>query len=677
MRRRRGIALSTLLAGACLVFAPAASAEPGPIKLVSQLPSEQAQSAISPAISADGHYVAFQGKIGGEEGVFREDLTSGAIVLVAAMSGSSAEPSISANGRYVSFTTSAKLDADDDTNFSSDVYVADMSTTPPSYELASALNGCNPNFPGGGPCGIAYEGGGGSLASGRVALSSSGREVVFVTTAASDLGGVPGATPAGQVYLRDLDTAETTLVSVERDPATGNTTSSPVPGGAVLLGRRETTGAALSADGTTVAWLGANLPAQVQLLEDERERIASIDAAHDTPYVEPLWRRVADGARAPTRRVIGGGDPTAPGCPPGGRTTDVQCEGPFPNLTTGKSSSLNAGAAGWLGPNHVNGVPQLSADGREVAVLGNPIGASNLYLVNMAAGLDRKQATRPLTREVSVSLTDPTQGIDAAHISLNGHIFDLSFSADGSRIAIATARQRFPLSPPALIGAPPSQVGLVELYMVDLQGETVRRITHGVGGDDEASLGPSSNFGEAAEGVGATSPSLSADGQQVAFASTASNLVAGDGNDASDVFTVEDGEGSRAPATLSISPGPKRKRFKGSKRLTLSAVSLPSGAVQLRAIVPAAGALRARATGSLGVDAPPRSLALATRRARKRGGGMVRLRLDLPRRLRHLSHTREGVYATARVSFRRHGGGVLRGEIQVRFHAHSKQGAGG
>lgn len=673
MRRLTRNALFTLGAcGALLSLATTAAAEPGPIKLISQLPSEQAQSAISPAISADGHYVAFQGKLGGEEGVFREDLATGSIALVASMAGSSAEPSISADGRYISFTTSAKLDADDDTNISPDVYVADMSATPPSYELASALDGCDPSVPGGNSCGVTYEGGGGSLASGRVALSANGREVVFVTTGASDLGG----TPPGQVYLRNLDTHETTLVSVERDPTTGSMTGSPVPGGAVRLGKRETAGAALSADGTTVAWLGTHIPAQVQLLQDERERISSIDATNDTPYVEPLWRRVADGSQAPTRRIVGGGDPAAPGCPPDGLLTDLQCQGPFPNLTVGKSSSLNAGLSGWLGPNFVDGVPQLSADGREAAVLGNPLGASNLYLVNMAAGLDRKQAVRPLTREISVSVTDPTQGIDAAHIPLNGHVFDLSLSADGNRIVIATARQRFPLAPPTLIGAPPSQVGLVELYMVDLQGETLRRITHGIGGQDEASLGPSSNFGQAAEGVGATSPALSADGRRVAFASTASNLVAGDGNDASDVFTVEDGEGSRAPAALSISPGPKRRHFKRSKRLTLSAVSLPNGDVQLRAIVPSTGALRARASGSLGVDAPPRSLALATKRARKRGGGMVRLRLDLPRRLRRLSHTREGIYAMARVSFRRHGGGVLRGQIQVRFHAHSKHGGG-
>jgi WD40-like Beta Propeller Repeat len=675
MRRSRGFALFALAGCASLAFAAAASAEPGPIKLISQLPSEQAQSAISPAISADGHYVAFQGDIGGAEGVFREDLTSGSIALVAAMSGSSAEPSISADGRYVSFTTSLELDPGDDTNFSPDVYVADMSTTPPSYELASALSGCDPSEPSPHPvCGLIYEGVGGSEASGRVAFSADGRSVVFGTTAASNLGGVPDDTPAGQVVLRNLTTSQTTLVSVERDAATGEMTSRPVEGGAEIttgaplrLGR-----AALSADGTTVAWMGAHLPAQVPLLPDEQKTITELDSLNSFPYVEPLWRRVADGPGAPTRRIIGGGDPLALGCPVGGTLTTQACDGPFPTLTKGKPN-INGAVTGWLGVNAVNGVPQLNADGTLVSLIGNPIGGSNVYLVDMRAGLSRRQAMRELTREVSVSATDPTAGFtDPKNIPLNGFVFDDAISADGNRMLVATARQRFPLAPPNLVTAPPAQVGMVELYLIDLEGDTIQRVTHGFGDVGEPSLVP--NFTPSTTGAdGATSPSLSANGQVFAFASTASNLVPGDGNDASDAFAIEDEEDSRAPAANAISSGPRRKRFKSSKRLTLSAVSLPSGAVQLRAIVPAAGTLRARATGSLEVDAPPRSLALATKRARKRGWGMVRVGLHLPRPLRHLSHTRDGVYALARVSFRRHGGGVLRGEIQVRFHAHSKQ----
>ncbi len=676
----RTVLPTIVVAVTCLVHSAASLAEPGPIKLISQVPSEQAQSAISPAISADGHYVAFQGQIGGKEGVFREDVGSGSIALVAAMAGTTAAPSISADGRYVSFTTSSKLDAGDDANFSPDVYVADMSATPPSYELASALNGCDPSDPSvHTPCGLTYSGPGGSEASGRVALSADGSKVAFFTTADSNLGGVEGDTPAYQVVWRDLTTHQTALVSVQRNFEAETMTDLPVSEGA-LIGSAllpKLRGASISGDGTTVAWLSTHIPAQVPLLTDERGEIESLDNNKQEPYVEPLWRRVADGAQAPTRRIVGNGDPTAPGCPSGGNLEIAACQGPFPGLIAGKPSNVNGAIRGWLGISGVNGVPQLSADGKRVALIGNPIAGSNVYLVDMSGGLSRKQAVRTLTREVSISTTDPFFGIgDPQRIPLNGLVFDLAISSGGGRIVLATARQQFPLAPPSLVTRPPAQVGMVELYLIDLEGQTIRRLTHGFGGDDEASLVPGLNLSTTASGAGATSPSLTGDGSQLAFASTASNLVPGDGNDASDVFTVEDGEASRAPAAQSISPAPKRRHLKRSKRMTLSAVSLPSGAVQLRAIVPGAGALRARASGSLDVDAPPRSLALASKRARKRGGGMVRLRLDLPRRLRHLSHTREGLYAMTRVNFRRRGGGVLHGKIQVRFHAHPKHGGG-
>lgn len=666
-----------MAACACLVCASAAVAEPGPIKLVSQTASEQAQEAISPALSANGRYLAFQGTIGGQQGVFREDLASGSIVLVAAMGGSSAAPSISADGRYISFTTSVKLDPVNDTNFVGDVYVADTSTSPPTYELASALDGCDPaQAVPLASCGLTYSGPGGSVASGRVALSADGRRIVFVTTADSDLGGVQGDTPAGQVVMRDLQTRQTKLVSVERNAETGSMTTSPIQQGAVTLSKPELLGAAVSADGTTVAWLGANLPAQVPLLTDERQRISEIDAGKDTPYVEPLWRRVADGAQAPTRRIVGGGDPLAPGCPPGGGLADPACKGPFLSLTVGKPTFINAGVSGWLGPIHINGVPQLSADGRTVALLGNPVGSTNVYLVNMGDGLDRVHALRELTREVSVSASNPTIGFeDASHIALNGYVFDLSLSADGNRIVIATARQRFPVSPPNLIGSLPAEVGLVELYMIDLAGETLQRLTHGNGGPGEASLVPGGNsLALAQTGGGATAPSLDASGHLVAFASIASNLVPGDGNDASDAFVVEDGEASRVPAASIISPGPRLPRMKRPKGMTLSAVSLPSGAVRLQAIVPSAGTLRADVSVALDAGARPRPLALASGRARKRTGGPVRLRLSLPSRLRRLAHTREGLYAMARVSFHRRKGRALHGEIQVRFHAHRKHG---
>jgi WD40-like Beta Propeller Repeat len=662
-----------------LIWCGAAAAEPGPIRLVSQTPAEQAQQAIAPALSADGRYLAFQGEIGGQHGVFREDLSSGAMALVATVLGVNANPSISADGRYVSFTTNVALDPQNDKNFLSDVYVADMSASPPSYELASALDNCDPADPEQVPCGLSYEDSSsseGSVAAGRVALSADGRKVAFATVARSDLGGVAGETPAGQVVLRDLATHRTTLVSVERDAETGAVTDRPVAGGtqinAVQLVRFR--GAALSADGTTVAWMGAHLPAQVPLLADERAAISELDVLGQTPYVEPLWRRVADGPEAPIRRIVGGGDPMAPGCPPGGSLQEALCGGPFPALTKAKPG-LDGATAGWLAVKGVDAVPQLSANGRTVALIGTPVGAANVFVVDMHDGLSRRQAVRELTHEVTVNASDPTSGVnELTTIPLNGHIFDLAISPGGNRIAFATARQRFPLSPPNLIGQPPAQLGFVELYRIDLDGETLQRITHGDAGVDEASLAANLSPAAVREGAGATSPSFDASGHLIAFASDASNLVPGDGNDASDAFVVEDGEASRASAASAISPGPRRRRLKRPKGMTLSAFSLPSGAVRLQAIVPSAGHLRARARGSLEGGSAPRSLALVSQSARKPSGGPVRLMLSLPAHLRRLAHTQEGLYATARVSFRRRHGKVLHGEIQVRFHAHRKHG---
>ncbi len=647
--RGRACAGAVLLGFALsLPWAGTAAASFGPIQLVSKSAAEQATEALAPALSADGRYLAFRGAIGGLKGVFRKDLATGAVTPVAtgsayvanAPGADAGAPSISADGRYVSFDTRARLDSADDENEAPDVYVADMSTSPPTYELASAANGSGK--------GLVYESSGGSVASGRVALSADGREVVFVTTAGSDLAGAP--TPAGQVVLRNLATEATTLVSVERDSETGAMTNLPVPGGAVILGSQLSLlrGAALSADGTTVAWLGANLQSQVPLLAGEAASISAENGAGPFPYDEPLWRRVVDGPGAPTRRIVGG-DPS-----------------PLFAGLTARNTEFNA-AEGWLGVGGIDGVPQLSADGRTVALIGNPTNATNVFVVNMHDGPSRAEAVRQLTSEVPIRPTEPERTINQEpFVPINGHIWDVAVSADGKRIALATARQQFPLAPPNLIGSPPGSLGLVELYLIDLEGETLQRVTHGTGGAGEASLAPT---GTGQGGFGAGSPSFDAAGSLIAFSSTASNLVGGDGNEASDAFLVEDAELPSTPGSVAISPPPRPLVQKPRWRLTLSAFSLPDGNVRLVATVPAAGALRARAGAALG-PAARRRLLLASR-ARARRDGPVALILKLPRRYRRLAHSREGLYATAQVAFRS-GGKRLRGKLEVRFHAHPR-----
>lgn len=661
--RARFVLAASLSALAALAIASSATAaEFGPISLVSKGPAQQASEASETALSADGRYLAFKGTIGPATGVFREDLTTGAIAAVA--TGDAAEggpatraaaPSISGDGRYVSFTTTAQLDPDDDLQpSSSDVYVADMNSSPPSYELASALDGCDPGAAGAhSPCGLTYSGGGGSEASSRVALSADGRSVVFVVNQVSNLtegpqGSTPGApTPALQVVLRDLAGDRTTLVSVERDPATGTMTGKPVPGGAEvsLPGLPLLRGAALSADGSTVAWVGTHLPAQVSMPSAEAEAIGKLDAG-TYPYDEPLWRRVADGAQAPIRRVVGG---------------DGAAD---PFKLTGKNTGGLDFAEGWLGTDKSVGVPRLSSDGRTVALIGNPTEATNVFVANMSAGLTRAQAVRQLTREVVINPTDPAKGVnEEAFVPLNGHVYDLAISADGRRIAFVSARQRYPLSPPNLVGSPPSSLGLLEVYAIDLGSQTLQRVTHGFGGIAEPSL---AKTGKAANGNGASSPSLG--GGRIAFASTASNLVEGDGNEAGDAFLVDIADAPASAGALSLSTGPPAPKRKQPWRLTLSAFSLPDGSVRLVAVVPAAGRLRAGIGAE--VDGAKRPRKLPARRAWALKAGSVPIELHLPRRYQHLARDREGLFATVRVSFRRQGRKPLHGKLQVHFHVH-------
>jgi WD40-like Beta Propeller Repeat len=764
---RRSLLLSALVVSALTLApsTPAAADVFGKISMVSdgflegqEAHQQQALYAHDPDVSGNGLYVAFDGYFGGRTGVWRRDLQTGEVEPVAvgepqesneelcvAHEPCDAElPSISGSGQYVSFTTTAPLtSADQDEGGTEDhpnVWVRNMDlpeSDPSAYTLVSAVSGKSE--------GLTYEGSAadGAVAAGRSAMSANGEEVVFVTTAVSNLAacetGAPPETdcaegsseapapntPALQVAVRNLKTKETTLVSVEYDPATGQ----PIPDvpvsqseggttyGAVYSPKSEpppfpfskrayslpiSVGASISADGTTIAWMGVNIFKQARMLPEETK----------ASYSEPLWRRISS-PEDPTRRVSGGSEPESPACiasgqlslpefQPGLVTASNPCQGPFAvEPATGLWSSTVVNSV----------VPELSEDGDTVAFLASAqltalgvdfgrasnAGLDDLFVVNMQEGLDRSEALRPLTQLV------PGEAGEAP-------IVDLAISPDGTQVAFSTQRIEFPLGSPAYASQPQAVVGLAELFDADLANDTLTRVTAGYeGGASEhphitvrATERQYKTFTD-----GALSPSFSADGNTLAFASTASNLVYGDGNtppasnadaegsaDGSDVFYISrELFPPQSPETYVSSP-PASPSITPAWTLGVTARSLANGSVRLYVEAPGAGALRATTTSALAETvishaSAKRSHVSAERRHVRRivverdvasahmtvgasTDGLVELTLTLATPYRKLASGSGGLSGTVNVSFTAPGQPVLKQSIAVSFVSKSK-----
>lgn len=740
-------------------FATAAGADVfGPISLASLGTlggeAEQAEYAHDSAISGNGQYLAFDGSVGGVTGVWLRNLATGAVEQVA---GGDAElPSISEDGQFISFTTNEGAGLAEITDGrpheakqeAVNVYVRDMSMAPAepgAFTIVSAVNGSEEP--------LTYAGGStktGSTAVGRSAIDARGNEVAFVTTATSNLVRYPTVekeeeekgetpkphTPALQVAVRYLDTHETVLVSrcyvkceeaaapavsaVEGSSAYGAVYPGGTPGStpsfapAPPYGEYSLSpppGASLSADGSTVAWMGEDIGQQAALLGEE---IRSPD------YTEPLWRRIEPGSETSTERVTGGSDPANPACVASGEgnlpaspSPSDPCQGPFVIENQGHPRGIvneNGGQTGDF-------VPRLSADGYTVAfvsqaplaTLGENFGRpktgqeSDIYVVNMHPGLTRDQALTPLTE---------LAGGEAAGLADTAPIFDFDISPDGSQIAFVTVRTRFPLGSPAFVSTPAGEPGMNELFDADLAGGTLTRVTHGYQGPDEASEHPhllvvaGRDPYEKQPGDGALSPSFSTDGEILAFSSTASNLVFGDGNappfglpqtgsfDGSDAFVLSRVLFSSTPASQEVSSAPEPS-LAPVWDLGVTALSRSNGSVLLYVQAPGTGTLRAGAQSTVvtryaliarsgrrarRVSSPHVRLGgtvgtrtVATRETDAQGAGLATLTLALAARYRSLARERGGLSATVTVTFTAPGHPTLRESIPVTFLRKAKR----
>ncbi len=92
-------------------------------------------------------------------------------------------------------------------------------------------------------------------------------------------------------------------------------------------------GASISADGSTVAWMGEEIAQQAATLPGE---------TLEPNYTEPLWRRIAPGSETPTERVTGGSDPGNPACAASGESAlagRAVPRGSLPGAVRGRTGS--------------------------------------------------------------------------------------------------------------------------------------------------------------------------------------------------------------------------------------------------------------------------------------------------------------------------------------------------
>jgi hypothetical protein len=528
------------------------------------------------AISGDGRYVAFStvarnlfadddpdpAEMYRAGGIFRRDLASGAVDLVAdgdlhqksdkaLVQLGAHDPSISRDGRYVAFETAQKL-VPADTNTNVDVYVRDMAQplrSANAYTLVSAPDG------GAGPATYAAPsspnpaGDDGSRVWSGTSISADGSRVAFTTTQASnlpDLAPATPATPAGQIFVRDLGTRGTRLI-------TKNASDGSPAGGA--------SGAAtISPDGSTVAWPGTNAPAQTPFMDGEIQ---------DLSAVYYLWQR--DGGA--TRRLTGIADLDDPACGGGSVGLDPTATGPcYGPLTDLEGSRGNVA----LHP------PSLNDDGYEAAFVvssgprpnATTSNGLDLWVTDMRPGVSRKAGSRELTRDTIAN--DPQN---------NGNIDGVALSADGRFIALTTLRDRFLLRPPNPVGTFRRNPDAEDVYLIDLRANTIERVTRAYdGSDSNADALPQLTIDD--------------DGGAIAFGSSAANLFFGDANGRPDVFAsfrqAEPAATGGVPEQPFVEPPlPDVQAFADAPELDVTPRTLSGGRIELLVDVPEDGAVAA------------------------------------------------------------------------------------
>ena len=240
------------------------------------------------------------------------------------------------------------------------------------------------------------------------------------------------------------------------------------------------------------------------------------------------------------------------------------------------------------------------------------------------------------------------------------------------------------LGSPSFVSALSAAPGMHELFDVDIDNDTLTRVTHGYTGEGERSEElptlETPGVDPYHDEQGAYSPSFSDDGNTLCFASSANNLVYGDGNGEPDVFVVDRVTPVAGNVQQYVSPAPANPALVPPRRVGVTALSLPNGDVRLYVEVPATGTLSARASGTVLVHhlvkGSPRAHKLATTATRTVASahmdvrtteaGFAAMTLSPDSAYRRLT-SRGGLAANVLVSFTTPGLPVLQASVRVKF----------
>jgi hypothetical protein len=513
-------------------------------------------------VSTNGRYALFEssasnliaGDTNNADDVFLRDLITGSTVLVSASTngavsdGTSYSSTMTPDGRYVAFSSTADNLVDSDTNGIPDIFVRDMTS-----KLTTLITvGAQTN----------------SLltaASDLPLLTPDGRYVAFYSTA---LNLVPGLATITNIYLRDRTLGVTTCASAG---ALGALQSLPPVTNALAFN------AALSDDGRYVAFEAIRSsqasPAVILRFDAQTGQTDLIDTNAAVP-LGTVPSAVQDLAITPDGRFVSYvvNVPDDPDPTTAIRLWDAQ---------SGLSVLVSGNPTNSVTDGSISDSPVLSEAGRVVAFVSNApdlvtndlSGEYHLYLRDLQAGTTTLIDVD--TNGVG-SLLDP---IIAPVLSADGALVAFD-SQDGSIVAADRNRsydvfirditnstaQLISSHDPALPSFTPdgpssfsSASQSFDSRLVAFWSEAddlVLNVNNGVRNiylhDSLAGtnlLISVNTNGLAADGV-STDPAISADGQFVAFTSLADDLVAGDANQAQDVFVMSLQQ--RVPTLVSV-----------------------------------------------------------------------------------------------------------------------------